>query len=111
MISVSQIDSTFFKARDSLLRLESIMAEDGEDNWINCLRGSRFYLEEADEGDVTAKRHALDRWTIAYRQAITIKDGFSDFMVTKGDVQSRAERNSELDKLRDALWEVFIDNL
>jgi hypothetical protein len=98
----------FGRALDMFRRIERIMADEGENNWINGIRRAIATLECADNTDI-ARRDALKSVAQMYRIMMGAKDGFGDYLIWRDDLQTRVGANRELDALRTELWNVLTE--
>jgi len=101
-------NTTFGRAMQVLRRIESIMEEEREDNWIRGIRVLIATIEQGSTDDV-ARQDALDAVRAAFKTMMCAKDGFGDYTIWRDNLQARIQANSELDALRTELWQLLVD--
>ncbi len=100
---MTESSTKIFSAVSLLRQLQSWMERESE---YNFLPGVEAALAELTPPSEATPKH-FDNARSIYRTMAMSKNGLSDLNVWKNDVRERLDANSELDSLRNQLWQIF----
>ena len=99
-------DNNLKESLDLLRRLEMLLREEGESNWIRGIRASIHAGESHKDKSVT-EEVAFKEMASTYRSMHGGSGSFSDYFIWRENFEERQKANKKFDQITNRLWKLL----
>ena len=99
-------DKSLGESLGLLHRLEMLLREEGESNWIRGIRAS-IHAGESHKNKGVTEEVAFNEMASTYRSMYGGSGSFSDYFIWREDFEERQEANKEFDQITNRLWKLL----